>query len=68
MRSNPEIYNEVAERCGSYDTKMSSCCTNSVASSATNAVSTNKSCLNCKHFAEEEYCRLDLYDSIARNL
>ena len=27
-----------------------------------------KSCLNCRHFAEDEHCRLDLYDPIVKEL
>lgn len=29
---------------------------------------TGKSCLNCDHFTDTEYCELDLYDPIVKNL
>ncbi len=62
MRSSMEMYKEVAERCSAYDCK--DCCRKD---SHSNLAST-KSCLNCSHFSDEEYCRLDLYDPIAREL
>lgn len=61
MRSSKETYREVAERCSSYDKKAGK-------DSFTNSVETGKSCLNCRHFADDEHCRLDLYDPIVKNL
>ncbi|MBE5944591.1 MAG: hypothetical protein E7258_06695 [Lachnospiraceae bacterium] len=61
MRSSSEVYHEVAQRCSAYDKKDRN-------GSLSNAAGSEKSCLNCKHFAEEEYCKLDLYDPIVKNL
>lgn len=61
MRSSQEVYKEVAERCHAYDKKDSKDCLCNVAEGT-------KSCLNCRHFADDEHCRLDLYDPIAKNL
>lgn len=61
MRSGTEIYKRVAERCSSYDKKDKK-------DEFTNMAEGQKSCLTCRHFAEDEHCRLDLYDPIAKNL
>lgn len=61
MRSSKEMYKEVAKRCSSYDKKANKDC-------FCNEVEDTKSCLTCRHFAEDEHCRLDLYDPIAKNL
>ena len=61
MRSSCDVYKQVAERCSSYHKRESG-------SGMTNSADDSKSCLNCKHFAEEEYCKLDLYDPIVENL
>ena len=61
MRSSTETYHEVAERCSAYDKKH-------YQDSFTNIAGDNKSCLNCRHFADDEYCRLDLYDPIVENI
>lgn len=61
MRSTSEIYNEVAERCSAYDKKDKKDCFCNIAGDT-------KSCLTCRHFADDEHCRLDLYDPIAKNL
>lgn len=61
MRSSAEVYKEVAERCHAYNKKTQS-------GNMTNAADDTKSCLNCKHFAADEHCVLDLYDPIAKNL
>ncbi len=61
MRSSTEVYKEVAARCHAYNKKDCKDC-------ATNAAEGTKSCLNCKHFAADEHCVLDLYDPIAKNL
>ena len=61
MRASFETYRKVAKACSAYepmsDAKISnSCCdTNDI------------SCTNCKHFDEEKYCVLDLYDKIVEN-
>jgi len=62
MRASYETYEEVAERCSEFHpaTKMSS---------YSNSYSDKQdvSCANCKHFDEDKYCKLDLYDQIAEN-
>lgn len=60
MRSSTETYKEVAERCSAYEKKCS-------CKGLSNDV-TGKSCLNCDHFTDKEYCELDLYDPIVKNL
>ena len=53
MRAGAEVYREVAERCSAYDKSERKSCFCNVADD-------EKSCLNCRHFAEDEHCRLDL--------
>lgn len=61
MRSSEQVYKEVAERCSAYDKKTQN-------DSLSNMAEGSKSCLNCRHFAADEHCRLDLYDPIAKDL
>ena len=61
MRAGAEVYREVAERCSAYDKRERKSCFCNVAEG-------EKSCLNCRHFAEDEHCRLDLYDPIVKEL
>ena len=63
MRISKEMYEEVAERCSAYDYD----CKDQKNGQYKNSYP-SKSCLNCIHFSDEEYCRLDLYDPIAHNL
>lgn len=60
MRTNKETYQNVADKCSAY----SKCdCENRF----TNKCGDEEvSCLNCTHFSDGEYCRLDLYDKIVR--
>lgn len=60
MRSSTETYREVAERCSAYEKKCSC--------KGMSNDTTGKSCLSCSHFTNSEYCELDLYDPIAKNL
>lgn len=61
MRSSQETYMDVAERCSAYEhTTTPNCFCNEAPSSP--------SCLNCKHFAADEHCTLDLYDTIVKKL
>lgn len=58
MRASFETYRKVAKACSAYEptseTKISNgCCDTS-----------DISCTNCKHFDEDKYCVLDLYDEI----
>lgn len=50
MRAGAEVYREVAERCSAYDKRERKSCFCNVAEG-------EKSCLNCRHFAEDEHCR-----------
>ncbi len=61
MRSSVETYKEVAERCSAYDCKKCS-------DAFTNIADDEVSCLTCKHFSNAEYCKLNLYDPILKNL
>ena len=61
MRSSSDVYKKVAERCSSYDKKDKK-------DAFTNMTDGGRSCLSCRHFAEDEHCRLDLYDPIAKNI
>ncbi|MBO8462673.1 MAG: hypothetical protein IAC13_01935 [Firmicutes bacterium] len=61
MRASKETYEKVAKKCTSYDKKDQGV-TNSACDSSC------PSCLNCTHFTSDEYCVLDLYDPIAKNL
>lgn len=62
MRSSEMLYREVAERCSAYNKKDRKDSLSNLAAEGT------KSCLNCRHFADDEHCRLDLYDPIAKDL
>ncbi len=61
MRSSQETYMDVAERCSAYEhvDKPNCFC---------NEAPNSPSCLNCKHFAKDEHCTLDLYDAIVTKL
>lgn len=59
MRSSQETYMNVAERCSAYNHI-------SHENAFTNVSPSTPSCLNCKHFADDEHCRLDLYDKIVK--
>lgn len=61
MRSSKKEYEEVAQRCSSYDKTTTSELSNCVDCDCT-------SCLNCRHFASDEHCKLDLYDAIIANM
>jgi len=58
MRASFETYCKVAKACSAYEpaseTKISNSCGD------TNDIS----CTNCKHFDDNKYCVLDLYDEI----
>lgn len=61
MRSSAETYREVAERCSAFEKKCR-------CDGLSNATDDEVSCLTCKHFSNAEYCKLDLYDPIVKNL
>lgn len=61
MRSSTETYSEVAKRCSAFEKK---CRPDKMSNEASDEVS----CLTCTHFSDNEYCKLDLYDPIVKNL
>ncbi len=64
MRASEKTYEKVAENCSSFTPKKS-------AETTTNSTCENcgckVSCTTCKHFADGEYCVLDLYDKIVKD-
>ena len=61
MRASFETYRKVAEACSAYEPMSEGKMTNSCCDTE------NVSCTNCKHFDENKYCVLDLYDEIVQN-
>ncbi len=61
MRASFETYRKVAEACSAYEPMSEGRMTNSCCDTD------NISCTNCKHFDENKYCVLDLYDEIVKN-
>lgn len=61
MRASFETYRKVAKECSAYEPMSESRMTNSCNDTS------DISCTNCKHFDEEKYCVLDLYDQIVVN-
>lgn len=61
MRASFETYRKVAEACSAYEPMSEGRMTNSCCDTE------NISCTNCKHFDENKYCVLDLYDKIVQN-
>lgn len=61
MRASFETYRKVAKECSAYEPMSETRITNSCCDTS------NISCTNCKHFDEEKYCVLDLYDQIVQN-
>ncbi|MCH5272445.1 MAG: hypothetical protein J1E35_02115 [Lachnospiraceae bacterium] len=61
MRASFDTYRKVAKACSAYEPMSKERISNSCCD--TNDIS----CTNCRHFDEEKYCRLDLYDQIVEN-
>ncbi len=61
MRANTNTYEDVAQRCSAFVAKQDS---NTFSNSTSEKT---VSCTNCKHFSQEKYCELDLYDQIVVN-
>lgn len=57
MRGSPYLYSLVAERCPQYKMRF--------LDSLISVGDEPHSCTNCKNFSSNEYCRIDLYDTIA---
>ncbi len=58
MRASDSTYKNVAKNCSAYSAKETCSCTNKAGDSEV-------SCRTCKHFADDEHCKLDLFDPIA---
>ncbi len=63
MRSDSKTYEEVAKNCSAFAPVTSK---NSYSNSTSNTPG-QISCVNCKHFTQEKYCELDLYDEIVED-
>ena len=61
MRSSKKQYEDVANHCSAYHKTNTSEFSNCVRENC-------NSCLNCAHFANDEHCKLDLYDNISASL
>lgn len=61
MRASKETYEEVARECSAYKNK-------DTGAKNTACECEHCSCLNCRHFANDEHCTLDLYDEIVDQL
>lgn len=59
MRASKEIYRKVAEECSAYEPINTDRTINGCSCEASEI-----SCVTCKHFDKEEFCRLNLYDKI----
>lgn len=64
MRADKNTYAEVAEHCSSFSPVSCSHCAGTV---FRNSTEDEISCTKCKHFDEDKYCKLDLFDQIAVN-
>lgn len=61
MRADSKTYVEVAKNCSAFAPKNE---TNTFTNSSSES---GVSCTNCRHFTENKYCELDLYDQILVN-
>ncbi len=61
MRASFETYRKVAKACSAYEPMSETRISNSCCDTG------DISCTNCKHFDENKYCKLDLYDQILVN-
>ncbi len=59
MRASKETYRKVAKECSSYEPIGTDRTLNGCSCDASEV-----SCVTCKHFDKDEYCRLNLYDQI----
>lgn len=64
MRASEKAYEKVAEKCSAFEPKKKK---DTVSNSTCETCHCNVSCTNCKHFADDEHCVLDLYDQIVSN-
>lgn len=68
MRAEQKTYEQVAEHCSEFAPCHCEHCDTTFKSMYSDGPSV--SCTNCKHFDQNKYCKLDLFDQIAnsRNL
>lgn len=62
MRASMKTYEDVALNCSAFAPKEDR---NTMTNSQTER--SNVSCTNCRHFTNDKYCELDLYDKIVEN-
>lgn len=62
MRSDSKTYEEVAKNCSAFAPNNKDSFSNSTAGTPEKV-----SCVNCRHFTQDKYCELDLYDQIVVN-
>lgn len=62
MRASKETYCKVARECSAYEPVNSDRTVNGCSSDAAEI-----SCITCRHFDKNEFCRLDLYDQIVES-
>lgn len=60
MRSDSKTYEVVAENCSAFAPVAEK----ETYSNAFSDGAEKVSCVNCKHFTQDKYCELDLYDQI----
>lgn len=57
MRASANMYSQVADKCSQYKMRF--------LDSLINVGDEQHSCVNCKHFSNNSYCKIDLYDPIS---
>lgn len=67
MRASNKTYREVAKACSAYEPISTDKITNSSCEGDCSCSGKEISCITCKHFSQDEHCRLDLYDKIIAN-
>lgn len=65
MRADTKTYQEVAEKCSEFAPCHCENCDTTFKSMYSDGPSV--SCTNCKHFDENKYCKLNLFDKIVEN-
>ena len=65
MRADEKTYEEVAEHCSEFAPHHCDKCDTTFKSMYSDGPEV--SCTNCRHFDEQKYCVLDLFDQIVEN-
>lgn len=60
MRSSQQMYGQVAKNCSQYKMRF--------IEALMNVGDEPRSCANCRHFSNDEYCKIDVYDQIAARI